>query len=157
MGDDIAPVAASAPVDLARFDRDIYPAGEPVVFRGQVADWPIVKLAAGPDRDFCAYLAARANAQPAQLWAAPPAIEGRYGFSGDFQTENFDRKLAPLADICALLLRATGEPAAPAMFAGAVNLDDHLPALLPDVPMPLLRSDRHRLTSLWLGNRSIYF
>lgn len=154
MWDDVAPLTPSPPVDRAQFEREIYAAGEPVLLKGQVADWPIVRLNGATEREFCDHLASRANAKPAQLWAAPPTIDGRYGFSPDFSAENFDRKLAPVADICALLLRALDEPAPPAMFAGAVNLDDHLPALLPEVPMALLQPDRHRLTSLWIGNRS---
>lgn len=152
MWDNVPHVRAIAPLDRAAFEQDIYPAGQPVVLKGQVASWPIVVLADGSDRAFCDALAAQSNARPAQLWAGPSAIGGRYGFAEGTAAENFERKLASLADICALLLRATSENAPPGMFAGAVNLADHVPGLLPEVPMPLLGEERHRLTSLWIGN-----
>ena len=154
MWDNVPHVPQIAPVDRTRFEGEIYSAGQPVVLKGQAADWPIVALAGAPDRAFCDYLTGRANPSPVQLWVGPPGQGGRYGFSGDYASENFDRRLAPMAQICDFLLRAADEPDAPAMFAGAINLPEHMPALLPDVPMALLAPARDRLTSLWLGTPS---
>lgn len=144
----VRPVEA---IDRARFEADVLASGEPVLLKGQVADWPLAKLAAESDEAFCGHLTARANAKPAQLWAGRAGMKGRYGFTPDFAGENFERKMAPLATICELLLRSTREADAPSMFAGAVNLDEHAPDLLSELPMPLLDPARHRLTSLWIG------
>ena len=40
------------------------------------------------------------------------------------------------------------------MFAGAIYLPEVMPGIVPDLPMPLVRDDQERLTSLWIGNRS---
>ncbi|WP_338468355.1 cupin-like domain-containing protein [Novosphingobium sp. ZN18A2] len=152
MSADIPSVRETGATERARFEAEIVPAGEPVALRGQVSGWPLCALAGDSDEAFCTYLTARANDRPAQLWAGPSGMRGRYGWSAGLSGENFERKMAPLATICELLLRSTREADAPAMFAGAVNLDEHAPDLLPDLAIPLLDSARHRLTSLWIGN-----
>lgn len=151
MSADIPAVRTAGPVNRARFEDEILSAGEPVLLKGQVAEWPLAKLAGESDATFCRHLTAKANDRSAQLWAGPAGIQGRYGFTADFAGENFERKMAPLATICELLLRATREADAPSMFAGAVNLDEHAPGLLGELAMPLLDPARHRLTSLWIG------
>ena len=44
------PIAEYEPMDRERFEREIVPKGEPALFRGLVADWPVVRAAKdGPE------------------------------------------------------------------------------------------------------------
>jgi len=152
MWDNVPHVAEGPPVDRAGFERAIYPAGQPYVLRGQVADWPVVRLAGASDAAFCDYLRARAGQKPVGFWVGGQQMGGRYGFEAG--AENFDRRVAPLGVLCEFLEAAAHEADAPTLFAGAINLPEYAPALMAEVPMDLLAGARDRLTSLWLGTPS---
>ena len=138
----------------AEFEQDIVTANAPCIMRRQVAEWPIVAAGNGLPEALADHLTARANATPVQIWSAPSDSAGRFRYDETLTAVNFERRMATVAQLCVLLLRCASEPDAPSLFAGAVNLDTHLPALLPEVPMPLLDPAQERLTSLWIGTRS---
>ncbi len=136
------------------FETDIVPANVPCIMRGQTARWPVVAHGLSGAESLCSYLIAHASPKPAELWVGKPHQHGRFNYTPDFKDVNFERKLACIADICALLLRCRAEADPPALFAGAVYAPDCLPDLIAKLPMPLLSAAQERLTSLWIGNRS---
>lgn len=144
-----APIPEYHDMTRARFEAEIVPSGRPAVLRGLVADWPAVRAA-----DPIAHLVARANAVPTEMWAGAPEIEGRFGYTPDFRGFNHDRKLATIAQLADLLVRQQGGERPFSLYAGGVPIAKHLPALLGEVPMPLLEAGRDMLVSLWLGNRT---
>jgi hypothetical protein len=148
------PAAEYEGVDRARFEAEIVPAGRPAVLRGLCADWPAVSAAKEGDEALAAYLAGKANDEPGEAWFGPPEIEGRFGFTPDFAAFNHDRRLATVAQLLDLLLRQRGHAAPYAIYAGALPIRRHLPAMLADLDMPLLDTTREMLVSLWLGNRT---
>lgn len=133
-------------VDRDRFEAEIVPQGRPVVLRGLVADWPTV----GTARLFAA-LREQPAPHPINAFVAPPEIGGRFFYSDDLLGFNFDRVQLSLR---ALLdrLEAVGDDY---IYAGAIPAPTHLPGFAERHPMPLLDPQRERLTSLWLGNRTI--
>ena len=141
-------------VDRARFERDIVPAGRPAVLRGLLADWPVVVTARTSDDALAAYVRERATDAAGEAWFADPAIAGRFGFNDALDGYNFERKLATIDQILDLLLRQRGVSEPWGIYAGALPLDRHAPAIAADNVMPLLDADRHMLVSLWLGNRA---
>ncbi len=144
------PVAEYHAVDRARFEAEIVPAGRPAVFRGLVADWPIV--AAGDE--IAAWLRHHASAEPGQVWLGRPQIDGAFGFTPDLTAYNHERRLATVAQIIDLIASQRHEPTPWAIYAGALPVDSHLPGFRASHSMALLAADRDMLVSLWLGNRS---
>jgi hypothetical protein len=151
---DLPRVPERGAIARAAFERDVLPANAPFVLRGQVADWAVVTAGRDSPEVLAAHLVARANATPLQIWSAPAASAGRFRYDETLTAVNFERRMATVAQLCTLLLRCVAEADSPSLFAGAVNLDAHLPALLPELPMPLLHPEQERLTSLWIGTRS---
>jgi hypothetical protein len=141
-------------VDRARFEAEIVPTGRPAVLRGLCAGWAAAAAAREGDEALGAYLSERAGDVPFEAWFGPPKIGGRFGYSDDFAGFNHDRRLATVDQLLDLLLRQRGQPAPFSIYAGAIPVPKHLPAWLPDLPMPLLGEARDRLVSLWLGNRT---
>jgi len=141
-------------VDRARFEAEIVPAGRPAVLRGLVADWPIVAAAREGAEALAAYLRARATEEPAEAWFGDPAIDGRFGFTEDFEEYNHDRRLATIDQLLNLLLRQRGSASPFAIYAGALPVAKHVPGFRAENAMPLLDADRRMLVSLWLGNRT---
>jgi hypothetical protein len=144
-----APIPEFHGIDRARFEAEIVPAGRPAVLRGLVAAWPAVHADA-----IAPYLVARANETPVEAWFGAPEIGGRFGYSADYKGFNHDRRRATIGQLADLIERQRGGDAPFSMYAGGVPLARHLPALLAEVPMPLLDAGREMLVSLWFGNRT---
>ncbi len=140
------PVPELHGVDLLRFESEIVPAGRPCVLRGLVWDWPMIEAS-----DLGNYLGAFDAKHPVNAFIGPAAMGGRFFYSGDLKGFNFERVRLSLADLLARL-RGGGPDY---IYAGAIPVPSHLPGLAEANAMPLLAPDRERLTSLWLGNRTI--
>jgi hypothetical protein len=150
----VKPVTEYRGVDRARFEAEIVAAGRPAVLRGLCSGWPGVAAAREGEEALATYLAARASDEPVEAWFGEPEIEGRFGYTEDFAGFNHDRRLATVAQLLDLLLRQRGHAAPFSIYAGAMPVRRHLPALAAEIPMPLLDPGRDMLVSLWLGNRT---
>jgi hypothetical protein len=148
------PIAELGTVNRERFEKEIVPAGEPVVLRGLVARWPIVEAAAASDEALAGHLRAASSGEPFEAWFGAPEIGGRFGYKEDWSGFNHERRLATVDQLLDLLLRQKGHDRAYSMYAGGIPIRRHFPGLLPEIAMPLLDRDRATLVSLWLGNRT---
>lgn len=148
------PIAEYEPMDRARFEREIVPRGEPAVFRGLVANWPVVRAARDGPEALAAMLRFAATDEPFEAWFAPPGIDGRFEYTADFSGFNFERKLASLDQLLDLLLRQRGQEKPYSIYAGGIPIRKHLPRLIPNIPVEMLNMARDTLISLWIGNRT---
>jgi hypothetical protein len=148
------PIAEYEPMDRERFEHEIVPKGEPAVFRGLVADWPLVRAEPDGPEALAGMLRFAATDEPFQAWFAPPEVEGRFNYNSDFSGFNFERRLATLDQLLDLLLRQIGKDKPYCMYAGGIPIRKHLPALIPNIPVPMLNMTRETLISLWVGNRT---
>lgn len=147
-------MAAMTGVTRERFEREIVPAGRPVLIKGLVSDWRFVEAARQSDAAAGAYLGGFAAAEPVQAWFAPPGVGGRFGYSDDLTDFNHERRVVSLPDLVAYVLEHGANDAAHAAYAGGVPVGRIVPGLLPALPMPLLDAGREKLVSLWIGGRS---
>ena len=69
---------AARDLDAALFQQQVVQACQPVVIRGLVADWPVVKAARGSPRALQNYLAAFDAAGRVEVFLGDPAIRGKY-------------------------------------------------------------------------------
>jgi len=141
-------------VDRDTFDAEIRGADRPVVLRGQVADWPLVRAGRDSAQAFSEALLAQSTDRPARYFEGEPGMDGRFFYTPDLLGFNFERREAPLAEVLRKLLDLAGKTAPPHLYAGAVPLPEHAPALAGDHDPGLLAPDQERLASLWIGNRS---
>lgn len=148
------PIAEYEPMDRERFEREIAAKGEPAIFRGLVADWPVVEASRQGVEALAAMLREAASQEPFETWFGEPEIEGRFDYNADLTGFNFERKLATVDQLLDLLLRQRGHERPYSMYAGGVPIRKHLPRLVPTIPVPMLDMQRDTLISLWLGNRT---
>jgi hypothetical protein len=140
------PLPQFTDIDRARFEAEIVPAGRPVILRGLVADWASVRAP-----DILAHLRAQPAPHPVNAFRGEPGMKGRFFYSEDLRGFNFERIQLPLPALLDRLEAASPEY----LYAGAIPVPSHLPGFAEAHPMPLLAPERERLTSLWLGNRTI--
>jgi len=139
-------------VTRAVFEEEIAPAGQPVVMRGLVADWPIAALAAKGPVALGAYLRSLDTGQPVSVMHGKPGQGGYYFYGAGMDGFNFDRAKGSLSQILDALLAPPASAASRHIYAGPVLSDDATGRFAAANPMPILPAAAK--ARLWLSNAS---
>lgn len=128
--------------------------GQPLVLRGLVADWPMVRAARDSDAAAVEYLRGfeRREAPPVVATVGPPEIGGRFFYNDDLSGFNFRQEHVPLHVALNTLLKYAQDEAAPAIYIGSTTIDTWLPGFRADNDLGM--GGREPLASIWIGNRT---
>ena len=130
-------------------------AGEPVILRGVVRDWPIVGSARHSDAQAMTYLKRFEGQRPVTAYTSPPDIGGRFFYDETLTGLNFTAARAPLGDVLDRIAASAGAADAPALYIGSTDLDLYLPGFRAENDLPLGPIAVHApLASIWIGNRT---
>lgn len=140
-------------VDRDIFENQILPGNRPAILKGYVKHWRALALAEQSPAALCNYLQQFAQPTQVQAWYGEPGMQGRFFYSDDIIGRNFDTRHMAIAELFSDILATQDQPQARHIFAGGVNLSQHLPGLLAELPLGLIDNTNH-LTSLWIGNRT---
>ncbi len=140
---------AGSDLEPARFQREIVQGCRPVVIRGLVADWPIVKAGRESSRAIRDYLAAFDAGERVEMFIGDPAIGGKYYYNPGLQGFNFERRMMKLMEAVDCTLQALEQPGAPSVYVGSVTASHCLPGFAAGNPMPLVPSGVG--PRIWLG------
>jgi Cupin-like domain len=145
-----APITERGRVDADTFAREVAGGYRPVVMRGQVRDWPSVAEAGKGDAAMAAYVSHFDTGRPTEVMVGPPPIKGRFFYRDAMDGFNFRREPVTLTRLTEELLRLSGQPDPPALYAGAAAADDHLPgwAEANAIDLPLAGAQAR----VWIGN-----
>jgi hypothetical protein len=119
---------------------------KPLIFKGTVADWPIVTAARSGTEALIAYLKARDDGRPVETFRQAPDGDGRYFYDGDLTGFNFARAAIPLPMVLDRLARPDAEP----IYIQSARLADHLPQVKAENTLPGIEAEPR----IWIGNRS---
>jgi hypothetical protein len=92
-------------MDREAFEGDVRSAGEPLLIKGLVSDWPIVKAARANDDVLLEYLSSRATQIPITIAIGQPDIEGRFHYTDNVENLNFARIEASLHQLLEMLAK----------------------------------------------------
>nr|WP_317892598.1 cupin-like domain-containing protein [uncultured Sphingomonas sp.] len=148
---DLPPVPEEAVADAAALDTLLHTATRPFVVRGLVADWPLVAAGRRSARDARAYLLERRRDLPFTVSIGQPASDGRL-FYDDAMGMNFRMARAKLPEIFAQIDRAEGDPAAPPIYLGSIDVHGFFDGLHAENHVDL--GERQALASIWIGTRT---
>ncbi len=146
------PIPERRDVDRDLFEREILTAGRPVVMRGLVADWPVVKAGRSGD-DLRRYLVERDTGAPVGALTAPASAQGRFHYNADLTGFNFRRVQLRLADALTTILQYGSEAQAPSLAVQSVSTRGQLSGFDRENPMPLL--DPAIEPRIWVGTRGV--
>ena len=121
-----------------QFFRDVVEPCLPVVLRGLVKDWPIVKaghLSPWAVRDHLMPLDAGGEIE---AFFGAPSIAGKYFYTEDLKGFNFERRRMKFAAALESIVSSAGAPGSPSIYVGSVPTSDFLPRFAALNPMPLL-------------------
>jgi len=144
------PIREVADIDFARFHDEIRPAGEPVVMRGMVRDWPAVAAALESDRAIVDYLIAGRPTRPVGAIAARPEERGRFFYNAEITGFNFVSGRGHMEQFLRDLLAVGDDPDPPAMAMQSELIPEVLPAFAQANVLSLLTNVAPRM---WIGNR----
>ena len=132
--------------------EEIVAAGEPLLLKGLVADWPAVRaglqsVEAGADHLRAFYRDATVGA-----WIGGPEIGGRFFYNADLTGFNYQPMMVKLEKVFDRLLQHRHDAAPPAIYVGSTTVDTCLPGFREHNDIDL--GARRALASIWIGNRT---
>lgn len=146
-----ANVAPGAPLPEAVTESAV-----PVLLRGYVAHWPVVKAAAKGPAGTRAYLAEFDHAAIVPVTVGDARLKGRIFYDRDLRGIDAERGRAPIGEVLDRVARHGGQPQPPLIYVASVEADEALPGFRAENDVPLGDSPGadDPLVSLWIGTRS---
>ena len=150
--------------DITSLTDSIFQSNQPVVFRGLVNNWPLVKEGLISNNAASRYLHCFYNQKAVQAFVAPPEVNGRYFYNNDLSGFNFDVEYTSLTDVLNRILtepkiiepklepEKTYKSLTSAIYMGSTSVDHILPGFRSENPLAPL--DNKPLINMWIGNQS---
>jgi hypothetical protein len=138
--------------DTAAWRESVLGSTEPVVLRGLVGQWPLVRAGRQSMAAALAYLRGYYRNATVGAWFGPSAIRGRFFYNDDFSGFNYQASMLKLEAVFEALERHQGDAEPPAIYVGSTTIDTCLPGLRAGNDVAGLPADV--LASIWLGNRT---
>ncbi|MBL8519953.1 MAG: cupin-like domain-containing protein [Betaproteobacteria bacterium] len=151
----MGPVAPLTPLpeqvlhDAAAWDA-LQAAQRPVVLRGLVPDWPLVRCARVSPEAVCAALMRYDNGQPVDAVMVPPESGGRIGYGGGASGFNYLRNRVPVSAVLEQIARYSRFDVAPAVAVQSAVIDECLPGFAQAHPVPWVAPGT--VARIWIGN-----
>jgi hypothetical protein len=139
-------------VDLGFDPVALVAAQRPVVLRGLVRDWPLVRAGLDGAAEAAAYLKRFYGGAPVVGYTAPREKGGRFFYNDAMTGMNFTAARVGLGGWLDQLVAGDEQ----ALYVGSTDLDTYLPGLRGENPLPGAGFGAATpLAGIWIGNRTI--
>lgn len=132
---------------------DLLAAGEPVLLRGLVGDWPLVQAGRRSTADAFAALLAHYNGRPVQYSHAGPEARGRPFYSDDFTALNCEVRRGELGTVLEAIAAGLESDAADMYYVASLPVEACFPGLRADNDLDFAAQGVDAPPSIWIGNR----
>ena len=136
---------------------ELFAGEEPVLLRGAVSEWPLVRMSDAGSATVADRLKDLAADHPLAAFAAPPDTAGRFHYSPSVDGMNFSVQRMTLREFLDQLLAQLDNDDATRLYAGSTDIDAYLPGLRSENDLALDHPDfahKPSLASIWIGNRT---
>lgn len=127
-------------------------AGEPVLFKGLVNEWPAVKASMSSDLAVANYIKQFYSGSPVVLFQCNREKGGRYFYNDDYKTLGFDSSRANMEQVLDALCDECVRHEGRNFYIGSTTVDTYLPGFRRENDVDL--GERDPLVSIWMGNQS---
>ena len=134
------------------FVREVAERCRPVVIRGLVSSWPAVLAARGAPSQFKDYLLRFDAGSQAEAFIGEPGIAGKYYYSDDLQTFNFERARMRFADALDRIVSSSGRAGERSMYVGSLPTEQYLPGFAAENALSIVKAGV--MPRIWLGHAS---
>ena len=125
---------------------------KPLILKGLVAQWPMVKAAKQSDASAGAYLRQFYQDLPLMVFLGNKEIQGRFYYNDGFDGFNFMRSTASLNDVLDQLNTSQFQESGASMYIGSTPVDKCLPGFREKNDLSFENNDP--LASIWIGNKT---
>jgi hypothetical protein len=132
--------------------NDILASPVPLVLRGLVADWPLVRAAKESPAAADAYLRRFYRNATVLASHSAPGTGGRIFYNDDLSGFNFATQMVRFDQVLDALLAHLADADPPTLYVGSTTVDTCLPGLRAENDVNL--GARDPLASIWIGNRT---
>jgi hypothetical protein len=139
-------------VDPRALPDDALLSTQPVVLKGLVADWPLVRAGLESNQSAIAYIRKFYRDATVGALLGAPEIEGRFFYNEDISGFNFKAVKLKLDVMLDEVERHKDAVKPPAIYVGSTTVDTCLPGFRDENDLGF--GDRQPLVSIWLGNRT---
>nr|WP_237709660.1 cupin-like domain-containing protein [Microbulbifer agarilyticus] len=140
-------------VDRRRFQDEVVAGHTPVIFRGGVADWELVKLAKQSDELLIKYLNKRVIPGPVKIVEGSKESKGYFFYDDAMSGFNFRRIQTTFFDFSDKLLRTKRQEDAPVLSLQSAYVDEYFSGVHEENTLELM-GDTVR-PRIWIGGKSI--
>jgi hypothetical protein len=141
-----------AGVDPQALPDDVLRSTRPVVLKGLVANWPVVRAGLESPQAASAYLRNFYRDATVGALLGAPDIEGRFFYNHDLSGFNFRAVKLKLDVMLDEVERHRDAVKPPAIYVGSTTIDTCLPGFRTENDLNF--GDRQPLASIWIGNRT---
>jgi len=140
--------------DAVPYD-DLMAAGQPVILKGLVRGWPLVRM--GSPADAADYLKSFYQGLPVVAFLGQPENRGRFGYTEDVTQLDFESDRGQLDEYLDIIMALLEEDDAPTFYIGSTDVDTFLPGFRAENDLVLnhaMFEANPPLVGAWIGNRS---
>ena len=139
---------------------DLHSYDEPIVLRGLVNHWELVKKSLHSDIAAAEYLKAFYNGRPTLTYFGEAGLDGQYGYNDNATQLNFKKEKAHIGDVLDLIITYLEDSAPPSVYIASNVIDSSFPGLRQknDLDMSFAKlapNSESPIPSIWIGNKSI--
>ncbi|MEY4761869.1 MAG: hypothetical protein RLZZ200_1725 [Pseudomonadota bacterium] len=145
-----------------RFDQipfdELFAGNEPVLMRGLVADWSLVKAAHVSAEEVMSRLAGGYNGKPVIAYIGESDIRGRFGYNEGLTAFNYRAERHDLRAVLDLIREGFSDPAHRHYYMNSIVVDECFPELARENTLLFNHSvfERYRhVGKIWIGNESV--
>ena len=124
---------------------------KPLLLKGFVRAWPIVRAAATAFDELVTYLLKFDQGLVFEAMIAPPDVNGRLHYNTDMTGFNFRRQNGTFREAMKILVALKDRPNPPAFYLGSKAIVEHLPGLERENRVEALAASV--VPNIWIGNK----
>lgn len=139
-------------IDPRALPDDVLRSTQPLVLKGVVADWPMVRAGLESNQSAIDYIRRFYRDATVGALLGAPDIEGRFFYNEDLSGFNFKPVKLKLDVMLDEVERHKDAVKPPAIYVGSTTVDTCLPGFRGENDLGF--GDRQPLASIWIGNRT---
>ena len=128
---------------------------EPVVLKGLVGDWGLVRAGLHGDQEAMNYLRSFYNGKVVGASFGDPQIAGRLFYNDDFTELNFVNRRAPMDEVLNSIQEHLHDERPPTFYIGSTVIDTCLPGFRKENDLAFAAHGFDPPPTIWIGNRTI--
>lgn len=140
--------------DTGKIPVEVFNSEEPLILRGVVASWPIVKEGMKSTYGSLDYLRQFYTGRPITYYHGASELNGRMFYNDDCSGFNFNVGEADLNYLMGLLEECKDAESAPLYYVGSTRLEEWFPGFFQHNSLSF-PEELKPLISIWFGNKSI--